>query len=479
MKKAFYRPFTLMLGLLLPPAIVSAQETEGLPPILEYYPDCAYQVVKTFSAKKQTRHQHSQEHLDWILKRLRREAQEAGADALILTDKKVQQAGHQAVNHGRKQFPFSVAIKAELIRNCESKGSGELTATKIDGEGRRRLSTKLQTVKMEKKSMQFSFAQKRLNHPKILNSGISLSGVYGVNIGSSYQQVRELFGDPSVELRAHQDEVVLGYGRRHWLHFQSGRLVKVQSDSPLLSTEVLNEIPLRDFFDDFAWKLEDKAGYKAPLRQVKESLKITGSLDKKNQLTIRGESNTLILDFLSNKNGQTSAKSYSLKGFALQENGYRAQASGLLEQQQGQYQAIADIYAKLKQAQEPEPEISWHWLSTRLGEPAGSIILSVDSRLNIYNQHLLVTIKDLELTSVAFIEQAFLSDKLGKNQVKPWHLGSFKQGARLEQLRAYFPDDAFELGDEVEITADNYSLSLLFSELDGEPALYEAKMKLY
>ncbi|WP_281560337.1 hypothetical protein [Thalassomonas sp. RHCl1] len=477
MKKVFSRQFTLMLVFLLPMATLSAQETENLPPILEYYPDCAYQIVKTFSAKKQTRQQHSQETLDWILKRLRREALEVGADALILTDKKLQQAGHKAVNHGRKQFPFSVAIKAELIRNCESKGRGALTPTKIDGEGKRRLSTKPQTVKMEKKSMQFSFAQKRLHHPKVLNNGLSLSGIYGINIGSSYQQVRELFGDPSVELRAHQDEVVLGYGRRHWLHFQSGRLVKVQTDSPLLSAEVLNEIPLRDFFDDFAWKLADKLGYKAPLQQVKASLNISGSLDKKNQLIIRGANNTLILDFLSNKNSQTSAKSYTLKGFSLQENGYQAQALSLFEQQQGQYQAIADIYKQLKQ--EPEQEDRWQWLSARLGEPAGSIILSVDSRLNIYNHHLLVTIKDLELTSVAFIEQAFLSDKFPKNKVKPWHFGSFKQGARLEQLRAYFPDDAFELGDEVEITADNYTLSLLFSELDGEPALYQAQMKLY
>ncbi|WDE12161.1 hypothetical protein [Thalassomonas haliotis] len=185
MKKVFFRQFTLILGLVLPMMALFAQEAESWPPILEYYPDCSYQIVKTFSAKKQTRQRHSQEPQDWLLKRLRREAQALGADA----------------------------------------------------------------------------------------------------------------------------------------------------------------------------------------------------------------------------------------------------------------------YAKLG----PDQEVSWQRLSARLGESLGSITLSVDLWLNIYNHQLLVTIKDLELTSLSFVEQ----------------------------LRAYFPDDAFELADEVGITADKYNLSLLFSELYGEPASYEAQMRLY
>ena len=96
-----------------------------------------------------------------------------------------------------------------------------------------------------------------------------------------------------------EGELIIGYGRRHWLHFQENKLVKIQSTSPFFSQEILNKIPLRDFFDNDDWKINKQVPRESSFAEVKLALKLNTPLNKHNQLILQNQNNTLTLDFLA------------------------------------------------------------------------------------------------------------------------------------------------------------------------------------
>jgi hypothetical protein len=64
------------------------QTVQELPPILDYIPNCTYQVIEKLMVKTDTRNPKSESIVNELLTKLQNKAAGIGADALILVDKK-------------------------------------------------------------------------------------------------------------------------------------------------------------------------------------------------------------------------------------------------------------------------------------------------------------------------------------------------------------------------------------------------------
>lgn len=455
--------------------VMSAQSEQELPPILDYYPDCSYQLIKTYKVGKQTDDPLSEDVIFKILKKLRKGAQQVGADALILVGKRLFQISPPKSTNVRQPVNiYKVSYQAELIKNCITVKSKQPKLAPYNHQGKitlRDISTTIYRPKVE-----ITLPEKdRLNHPEITNSDVSISnGIYGIPLGASYLAVLEKLGDPSAEVLLLDQELIIGYGRRHWLHFQENKLVKVHNHSQFLSSMILNEVPLRDFFDDYEWRINNKIGYQTTLAKVREILNIDSQLDNNAQLTIHKGSSTLILHFDSIKDLYTGKETYILNDFTLQKDAYEEQSVRPLHKESFLYKAVQQAYLSLQQ----EQDINWQELANNLAEPIAKITLSVNHELRIYTNNLLISTKKSQLTGIHFIEQALLGNNPQNTSLEPWYLGDLVQGESSAQLAHYFLENAYSYDSEVEMEAEKYKLLLFFEDVNGQDSLYEAKLEL-
>lgn len=461
-------------------ANAQSKTPEDLPPILDYYPNCDYQDIGKFVAREKAERPRARKVTDKLLKRLREEALDVGANAVILEDisivkdKRNRNArGNMDKDYGLEGGTlklYDVRFQALLIKTCQNSSGikGKLAPYNHLGDIARasnklvlRISTQI-TLTPPKKA--------KLHRPAILQKEVSLTnGVYGINLGSNYAEVLASFGDPSFELNLFKDELIISYGRHHWLHFQEDKLVKVSSEFSLISQDILNKIPLIDFFDDSVWEINNLVTRKASLAEIKKALKVTGELNNKNQLTINNASNTMILSFSYSNDSFEKDENYTLSGFSLYKNTYQEPVNKTTLSANRPYNSLTSMLSAL----EKNEDIQWSQLNEKLGEPIGRITVSATSYINIYNDNLAILIKGTELNSIYLVEQIFNA----KLDEKPWSLGPFAQGKTIAQLQTHFPEDAFTYESEVQISNEAYQLSLFFNEYD-EQGLYEVMLKL-
>jgi len=378
---------------------------------------------------------------------------------------------------------FEVSYHAELIKSCEDKLNYLKKAAAFNHLGEKSIAAKGKVLASQgvavKYSVKSNFKQpekSKLLRPQLTDDVVSLSsGLYGINIGNSYKEVLEAFGDPSIQLDLLKGELILGYGRRHWLYFQADKLIKIKNRSEYLSQTMLNEIPLIEFFDDFSWRINNKISHGDSLKKIRETFNTKTPLNAQHQLFINEKNNTLVLNFVFVKNMETLKREYSLDDFEIYKSDYQTKEIDIKDLQESQHWAIEGAYKRLQQ----EKAIDWKNLSQQLGKPVGQITLTADSSLFIYNQHLLINIKKSELNSVHFVRSAFLSDKQLYSNDKPWTLGHFKQNSSIKQLKQYFLENNSEYEGEIEMLADDFKLSLYFDDSENSSSLDEAKLIIY
>jgi len=439
-----------------------------LPPILDYYPNCSYEVLDSSKVKVKTVEFPEVEVVSKLLLNLREEAKSAGADALILKYRRMSKQG------GVRSKIFYLSYKAEFIKKCKEPHTKNKKLTPVNKKGDDIYGIDLGTFRYE---IELSKPKKgELNHPQITNNEVSvINGIYGIKIGATYQQVLDIFGDPSVELVKQSNELIIGYGRRHWLFFQKNKLVKIQDNSPLLSQELVNMIPLHHFFDHYPWKINNKSMKGTPLEVIQSVLNIKTPLNQNNQLIISQLGNTLILNFSYIKDLNTGQKDYKLHGFSLTSEIYKPYITTPVELEHHHYKTMNNVYADLLK----EKKIGWQDISDKLGEPIGRITLTADSQINIYNSHLFVKLSHSKLSTFNFSEQTLRSDSHVNLSDEHWNFGPFIQGKSINQLREFIPETAFESDDMIEIDSDLYNLILSFDEINGQTSLYEANIIFY
>lgn len=381
--------------------------------------------------------------------------------------------------HHRQQLIISLVIKpsyqAELISQCKGNNSKNQKLAPYNNQGHKVIDTLNTTTTIETTYTFTPLIKEKLNHPIITNKELSLAnGLYGVKIGSSYQNVVEKLGDPSVEFFMFKGEVVIGYGRNHWLHFRSGSLVNIQSDISILSPTLLNKIPLRDFFDDSPWVIANQIMHRSLLSEVTSALADDIQLSSKKEVVISDQDNRLILYFSASKNHESGDTSYILDGFSLQDNSYIKSSYQIDKRRKAQLDILGLVFSSLVHNQSDESAT----LAGKLGQPLGRITLSTSSYIDIYNSNLLVEARRSKLVSLQLLEALFNVE--GDSSIeRPWRLGDYIEGKSKEQLRGYFLADYFELDDSVQVDADQFQLTLLFDDSSKDYLLYEAEVLIY
>ncbi|ALO33546.1 hypothetical protein CMT41_01530 [Colwellia sp. MT41] len=465
---------TLLSLLLFIPPVVAQDE---LPTILDYYPNCAYQIIDNAKVKVTTERPFADKTRLSLLKKLRIKAKSLGADNLLLIDKKVKKlmkTETYLVADSEHFVKYMVSYEAELIKSCEGGNKVGEKATPFNHQGylvKKGWSTSI-AIQTE---VVFSPPTKaKLNHPIITNKELSLvNGIYGATIGMSYKQVIGKFGEPSVVLSMFEGELITGYGRNHWLHFQNNKLVKVQSKLSVISPTLLNMVPLRDFFDQTPWLVANKVARQSSFSAVKSALKMAVQLNNQKKVVIKGQENTLILSFRY-RTTDDNEKKYFLEDFSLESNLYKEPKFKQQHSRIAQFETLGLILSKLTQGETVELAL----LNEELGDPVGRITISATSYIDIYNSSLLVEVKRSELASIQLLEELFnIKDDITANI--PWSLGDFVQGKSITELDRFFPDDIYELSNTVQIDSDEFQLTLWFDDYDDKNILYEAKVTIY
>lgn len=466
--------FVTLLSLLLFIRPVVAQDE--LPAILDYYPNCAYQIIDNAKVKVRTEQPLVDKTRLSLLNKLRRKAKSLGADNLLLIDKKVNKIPNTETYsglHSADIAKYMVSYEAELIKDCESGSRGGEKATPFNHQGypvKKGRSTSM-TIQTE---VVFSPPTKaKLNHPVIKNTELSLvNGLYGATIGMSYKQVIDKFGEPSSVLTMFEGELITGYGRSHWLHFQNNKLVKVQSKLSVISPTLLNMVPLRDFFDETPWLVANKVARQSSFSEVKSAMKMDVKLNNQKKIVIKGQENTLILSFRYRTTDDE--KNYFLEDFSLESNLYSEPKFKQQNSRIAQFETLGLILSKLAQGETVELAL----LNEELGDPIGRITISATSYIDIYNSSLLIEVKRSEVASIQLLEELFtIKEDITANI--PWSLGNFIQGKSITELNRFFPDDIYELDNAIQIDSDEFQLTLWFDDYDDKNMLYEAKVTIY
>ncbi len=450
----------------------------NLPPILDYYPNCSYKTIQTSTTKMKTEQPWVEKTTLALLTKLRRKAKSLGADALIIIDKEINKEANHDKYYGMSATDvkkYTVSYEAEFIKHCQTDGANAQKLTSYDHQGNKVLKTYSTNITLETKIVFTPPAKAKLNHPIITNKELSLAqGIYGVNIGTNYQQVIDNFGDPSIVISMFEGEIIVGYGRKHWFRFQNNILVKVQSNLVVFSPALLNRVPLRDFFDETPWLVDNKIMRQTTFSDVKSAMKMDVHLNKQKKVVIKGQDNTLILSFTYRNNSNDNEKNYFLDNFSLESNVYSEPVFVGENRRVAQFEGLETLLSQLTQGEVVELGL----LSKDLGDPVGRITISATSYVDIYNSSLLVEVKKSELVSIQLLEELFnIEDDLSLNT--SWSLGNFIQGKSITELRKFFPEHVYELDDSVQIDSDEFELTLLFDENDDQKILYEAKVTIY
>jgi len=452
---------------------VQSKTVNKLPTILDYYPNCDYQTVRSYTVKEKTISPLAKETTIKLLKKLQNKASNIGADAIIIEQRKIKKYKKNNNHFGSisdENNSSIISYEGLLIKTCQSSSTVERKAAPFNHLGHPVNKMTASTISLSTKIVFTPPVKATLHRPTISNNEISLTqGVYGLKMGASYAEVHTMLGDHSFAFDLFEDQQIIGYGRSHWLFFQADKLVKVSTQYPVLSMDTLNKIPLIDFFDDDKWKINGLVGLKTPLAEVKKSLNIQGDLNAKKQLIVKDNNNTMLLNFTSNKSHADNKSVYSLSDFTVKSNSYKEPSHKATLPKPQHFNALKLILTTLEQE---EDGVVWSELSKELGNPIGRITVSAQSYINIYNENLAVLIKRTELDTIYLLEEVFQHKKNNTH----WSLGPFSQGKTIAQLSAYLSEDDYLDESEVMINADNYQLSLFFDY--DNLGLYEATLKV-
>ena len=434
--------------------------------ILNYYPDCNYEVIDTINSQLRTTEPESAQTTQKLLNIILDKAKDKGAEALILTNK-IYDLIHNDTRHHDKQR-HRVRYDAELIKLCGPSTPLTDKQTPYDSTGKKA------GVKLSLGTIPGIVIEPILIQPKsrrkhqIQDNAITIDGsVYGVRLGTQYEQALNVLGDPNVELLLYNNELVLGYGRSHWFSFQNNQLVKVTQTPPLLTLTGKNIIPLIDYFDDFQWSIEGKLPYKSTLADLREALKNYTPPTSKKRLKLKEDNTTLLLDLVRCRS--KSCLNATIQGFTLISKAFKTSQLGYSNKDfETQFEVISDVISSGE-------ELSWDSLRPRLGSIIGYIYHSAQSKVVLVNPNLTLSIRGDKITEVNVSDDLIEHSSLKKS---PWELLSFKQGGDYSELKALFPDDVFDLGYEVSFDKDNYSLTLSFYDDGQTNTLYEMNVAI-
>lgn len=439
-------------------ALAATQE----PVVLDYFPQCDYQVLetKTFKYKIEKPSKNSvltQEDLgktiEVLLGRMRERAIDLKADAILLVDREV--AGIEEKTWTKNQDEHVlVKYTAEIIKQCQPIRGRAKKPTPFDKSGAPQKQIQLGNIGGWQRQIEFAMpSNRKRDEPELINSVVSIdNGLYGVKLSSPFEQVIETFGTPTVVIRLNAQQQLVAYGRHHWLWFADGLLVKVATDAGIFATEFTNLLAFDDRFEAQNWQIDGAIKQNDVYRADAATITQGGK-------TLKVLSDT----FLS----QSSDKSVSkVIGFALYLNS--AEISNRIEvANTKELQETIDNYLDSE-------NIAELLISNLDTEPVARIWKDATTELLLFDHHMVIEVTGKSVSAVKYLENV-----VNYKHKSDWQFNRVKQGQTLEQVMSILGDDAFEFDGVVEYSGDKYLKELYFENVDGQMRLYGADVSIY
>lgn len=455
MKSVLYPLFLLL------PSLANAAPDNAQIDILNWYPDCEYEVLSTI--REGYKYKALKGYLDSpaantatqkVFAKLRHEAQQVKADGIILTRKTV---GYEASRNSATKVDVRLFFVAELIKNCQQGENSYSRVTPYNDNGNRNvlMGTTMQSRKPQ--TLVINYASEAPAAPEISESDVSLeSGVYGLKLGASRDAVIASWGKPTVALALEDNHEILSFGRRHWLYFHQDRLQRIEYGSAWLGVHFLNGVYYESYFDEKPWTVFGQFTSQSKMADVDTDLagvKSSGVL----QRVIREAQQELVLNFHRVRNFDTDKVEPIMQGFVLQQAGYQPPAT-------------------LPAAQSKPISDYFHMDNDALKANAiMHIALSGGREAVVMDNHTYIQLAKTSIAKIMAFESIFQPARLRSDSRWQFSQHIF-QGQTVKELESKFGDDAIIASYDVSLINEDYRMVLATDAEQTHPHVYEAEI---
>ena len=467
---------------------VSIAQNRQLPPILDYYPGCDYQVLGELSEKgsvtlsdtKVYVNREYQQDLAKILFKLQSSAAELGADAVIITQLvKSQRVKDRELSKVNRDSVYQYSGLA--IQNCVNENESLRRPSGFDQNG-----MKGRTLKLSQINTQFDvniaiqqkatlrslldgqtitaeqFKQKKL----LQNKHVLLSGsIYGVSLGMTRAQIIQELGYPSAEFRLFSGIESLVYGRRHWLHFQQDKLISVEFSDQILSYESLNILQALDEFDQFEWLIEGKIKNNSPIETARSLFTDKAIKEQNRLLTVSENGVQLNLMFDTEYDPFSKNSKKFLVGFSLAYSDAPTFNATLAKAPALNLQALIDL---AKAGEKPDEDT----LVETLTEPLGRLFADHNTYFDIYNNHTMLKYNSLKMAQLNLREEVFKAPRVSAAKAKWKVTEQIFEGATAKAISEHYAEDVSFMYSKGQIVYPRLNIVLLLDGDDEDARVY-------
>ncbi|WP_434926994.1 hypothetical protein [Shewanella sp. HL-SH2] len=345
----------LVLMLLILSLPVSAK---SLPPILNFLPSCAPIIVDGIYIEKKLTDSANNKLIASSFQLIREKAKEKRVDAIIITnliqtDKLIITADlidfcdddeslssmSTAYNQlSRRPITFERSVTpsqkkpATSITIPKPEPEPELAIARVQPEQAVQAPTRtVNTARAGTSSKNFKPAlmtqlelaklAAKANEAGKLSTNITLSGAYGININNSTEYVLNILGPASAVFTLSADTTAWLYGRDLWLIIENDKVQKITyKEHSLLNYTGKNFILYDEDFDN-NWLIDDKAGFRDDVPNVRAKLNYLKQKSKA-EYTVSNQKNLLKLDFSEFSSYNGKEPDLLLSGFTFYSRDY-------------------------------------------------------------------------------------------------------------------------------------------------------------
>lgn len=339
----------LMLLIFILPA-----SAKSLPPILNFLPSCAPMIIDGIYIEKKLTDSANNKLIESSFQLIREKAKEKRVDAIIITnliqtnkliitadlidfcdDDESLSSMRTAYNQlSRRPITFerTVSPSHKKPANSITIPEPEMAIANVQPEQAAQAPTRaVNTARAGTSAKNFTPAlmtqlelaklAAKANKTNKLSTNITLSGAYGVNINNSTEYVLNILGPASAVFTLSADTTAWLYGRDLWLIIENDKVQKITyKERSLLNYTGKNFILYDEDFDN-NWLIDDKAGFRDDVPNVRAKLNYLKQKSKA-EYTVSNQKNLLKLDFSEFSSYNGNEPDLLLSGFTFYSRQY-------------------------------------------------------------------------------------------------------------------------------------------------------------
>ena len=428
------------------------------------YPACDYDILDTVSTSKIVNYELisgdaevKKDAIRGLVNALRDDAKAIGAVGIALIDRELR----PTLRHYGK-----LTLTAELISDCKSEtnGVGKPTPYNADGLAQAAMkSTKTtlshtMTVNLDKlgnDNLELGDAQPELGDDHSIDTE---TGVYGLPLGASKQQMLDKFGIPTFEFIQSDNSEVFAYGRSHWLTFRNDAMVAARYGSSPFTSALVNYLPFDERFDYRVW-------------EVTPSLKKSASLsaEEARQISTTRSTDAALLNVKTDAFLVNNQKGNRIKvnGFALLKQPHKD--SPALQPALTDNGILSYVFEQLQQG---NSKLDINTIPyTDFGRSHAT-----KNGYHLFNAYTLIESTGNSVSKI-HINPNFMTS-VDPSQAD-WRFGDFYFGQSESEALAVAGDNAFYFDHLIEYDKDNYTAKIFLEKQGDKYRVYSMEVSVY